>query len=85
MTTSTVTTGGQIILPDDVLEALKLAAGDQIDFVQTPGGYKIVPLRADLRTLQGKFANRVSKPVSIREIDKAIVEGIGRIPANDRD
>ncbi len=50
MSTSTVTTKGQITLPRDVRKALALDAGDKVDFVAIEGGFKLVPMRKDLRT-----------------------------------
>ena len=74
MATSTVTSKGQITLPRDVRQALGLGAGDKVDFVEVEGGFKIVPLRKDVRDLRGKFAGRVKRPVTIHEMDDAIAQ-----------
>lgn len=74
MPTSTLTSKGQITLPHTVRKALGLDTGDKVDFVEVPGGYKLVPLRKDIRTLKGRFAGRVDKPVSVEEMDEAIAE-----------
>lgn len=72
MSTSTVTSKGQITLPRDVRQALGLDAGDKVDFVPVEGGFKLVPLRKDVRALKGRFAGRVERPVTIVEMDEAI-------------
>ncbi len=72
--TSTVTTKGQITLPRDVRKALALDAGDKVDFVAVEGGFKLVPLRKDVRAVKGRFASRVARPVTINEMDEAIAQ-----------
>jgi antitoxin PrlF len=74
MSTSTLTSKGQITLPRDVRQALGLGVGDKVDFVEVEGGFKIVPLRKDVRGLKGRFAGRVKRPVSIQEMDDAIAQ-----------
>lgn len=74
MPTSTVTTKGQITLPRDVRETLGLNAGDKVDFVEVEGGFKLVPLRKDVRALKGRFAGRVEQPVTIDEMEDAIAQ-----------
>lgn len=74
MSTSTVTSKGQITLPRDVRQALGLGVGDKVDFVEVEGGFKIVALRKDVRGLKGRFAGRVKRPVTIGEMDDAIAK-----------
>ena len=78
MPTSTVTTKGQITLPRDVRKALALDAGDKIDFVAVEGGFKLVPLRKDVRTVKGRFAGRVDRPVTIDEMEEAIAQAAAK-------
>jgi AbrB family looped-hinge helix DNA binding protein len=74
MPTSRLTSKGQITVPQAVRQALGLEAGDKVDFVQVEGGYKLVPLRKDVRALKGRFAGRIERPVSLEEMDEAIAE-----------
>jgi antitoxin PrlF len=74
MPTSRVTSKGQITLPRDVRQALGLGAGDKVDFVEVEGGFKLVPLRKDVRALKGRFAGRVGRPVTTDEMDEAIAQ-----------
>ena len=72
MPTSTLTSKGQITLPQPVRQAMGLETGDKVDFVEVGGGYKLVALRNDVRQLKGRFAGRVERPVSVQEMDEAI-------------
>lgn len=72
MATSTVTSKGQITLPREVRRSLGLQPGDKVDFVAVEDGFKLVPLRQDVRALKGRFAGRVARPVSIEEMNDAI-------------
>jgi hypothetical protein len=51
-----------------------LGAGDKVDFVAVEGGFKLVPLRKDVRAVKGRFAGRVDRPVTIDEMEEAIAQ-----------
>ncbi len=73
MSTATVTSKGQITLPRDVRRALDVQAGDRVDFVPDErGGFRVVPLRVDIRSLRGRFAGRVARAPTVKEMDEAI-------------
>lgn len=73
MPTATLTSKGQITLPQPVREALGLHAGTKVDFVPTEDGFKLVPLHGGaVAGLKGRFAGRVAKPVSVEAMDEAI-------------
>lgn len=74
MPTSTLTSKGQITLPQAVRQAMGLETGDKVDFVEVDDGYKLVVLRNDVRQLKGRFAGRVERPVSVQEMDEAIAK-----------
>lgn len=75
MPSSTLTSKGQITIPQEVRESLGLQTGDKVDFVQDErGGYQVVPRRTDIKALRGCFAGRVKKPVTIERISEAIAE-----------
>ncbi len=76
MATSTLTSKGQITVPIEVRRALALNSGDKVDFVALPGGgFRLVPVRTDVRSLRGRFAGRVARPVTLDEMDAAIASG----------
>ena len=71
--TATLTSKGRITLPQAVRDALGLKAGSKIEFVPEPGGgFRVIPLRKDVRELRGRFAGRVARAVSIGEMDVAV-------------
>ena len=78
MPTATMTSKGQITVPQAVRTALGLRAGTKVDFVPVGGGFKVVPLQAESTALKGRFSGRVATPVSIDEMDQAIALETGR-------
>jgi AbrB family looped-hinge helix DNA binding protein len=73
MPVSTLTSKGQITVPQAVRKSLGLQAGDRLDFVpDEEGGFKVIPLRKDVSVLKGRFAGRTARPVSLEEMAEAI-------------
>jgi antitoxin PrlF len=73
MSTATLTSKGQITLPQTVRQALGVGAGDKLDFVaDAQGGFRVVPLRQDVRELKGRFAGRNAAPVSTQAMAEAV-------------
>jgi antitoxin PrlF len=73
MPTATLTSKGQITVPQAVRRALGLHAGTKVDFVPVADGFKVVPLhKSEASGLKGRFAGRVAKPVSIEAMNEAI-------------
>lgn len=73
MAIATLTSKGQLTVPQRVRQALGLEAGDKVDFVADPmGGYRVVPVRRDVTTLRGRFAGRVQAPVTLVAMRAAI-------------
>jgi AbrB family looped-hinge helix DNA binding protein len=68
-----LTSKGQLTIPQLVRETLGLETGDKVDFVADPtGGYRVVPVRKDVRALRGRFAGRALRPVSIEAMAEAV-------------
>ena len=72
MPTATLTSKGQITLPQAVRRTLGLHAGTKVDFVAVADGFKIVALHQEAASLKGRFAGRNRKPVSVEAMDQAI-------------
>lgn len=72
MPTATLTSKGQITLPQAVRQTLGLHAGTKVDFVAVADGFKLVPLHKHATGLKGRFAGRSSQPVSLESMDEAI-------------
>lgn len=77
MPAATLTSKGQITLPLAVRAALGLHAGSKVDFVPTKDGFKVVALDTHVASLKGRFAGRVSKPVTLAAMDEAIAAEAG--------
>ena len=74
MTTATVTTKGQITIPASVRQALKVEAGDRVEFVQlSPGRFEFLAVSRSVRELKGLFG-QAKRTVSIDEMNEAIVK-----------
>lgn len=72
MGTATVTSKGQITIPVDVRERLKVEAGDRVEFVEVaPGRFELIAATQSVRALKGMFgpAKRV---VSVDSMNRAI-------------
>ena len=76
MATATVTSKGQLTLPKEVRVALGLGPGDQVNFVRMEdGNYAVLPATHSVKTLKGLLRRPGRKPVSLKEMDKAITQG----------
>ena len=79
MPTATVTSKGQVTLPQKVREALRIRPGDRIDFVLGEDGE--VRLRAgdaDVSELRGLLRRPGRKPVTLEAMEQAIARGAGK-------
>lgn len=74
MTIATMTSKGQITVPQSVRNALGLKLGAKVDFVALDDGFKVVPLKREVTTLKGRFAGRVTEPVHLEHMDAAIAD-----------
>jgi antitoxin PrlF len=79
MATATVTSKGQITIPQDVRQRLNVQAGDRLEFVELPGGeFAIRPAVHDVRSLKG-LLRKPAKAVSVEEMNVAVrSRGAGR-------
>jgi len=72
MSTATLTSKGQITIPVDVRTALKVDAGDRVEFVQiAPDRYEFVAATNDVSALKGMFGP-AKKSVSLADMQAAI-------------
>lgn len=74
MATATLTGKGQITIPVEVRLALRLDAGDRVEFVEVePGRFEIVPATRSVTALKGMFG-KPRRTVSIEEMNAAIAK-----------
>jgi AbrB family looped-hinge helix DNA binding protein len=75
MPTATMTTKGQVTIPKEIREHLRIDTGDRLSFVVQEDGTVVVrPITRHVRELGGLLHRPRQRSVSIREMD----EGIGR-------
>lgn len=74
MATATLTGKGQITIPVEVREALRLDSGDRVEFVEVESGrFEIVPATRSVSALKGMFG-KPKRTVSIDEMNAAIAK-----------
>jgi antitoxin PrlF len=72
MPTATLTSKGQITIPVQVRNDLKVDTGDRVEFVQiAEGRYEFVAVTHSVQELKGMFG-KPAKSVSIDDMNKAI-------------
>ena len=78
MTIATLTSKGQLTVPKAVRDALGLAAGDRVQFVEQDGGFRLIAATRDARELKGMFAGRRKKAATLEEIKASAARGAVR-------
>lgn len=78
---SKLSSKGQLVIPKEVRDFLRVRAGDQIDFVVRDDGQVVIrPAVLDVRALRGLLARSDERePVSIGDMKRAIREPSGRV------
>jgi AbrB family looped-hinge helix DNA binding protein len=76
MTRATMTHQGQIILPQEIRNYLKLAEGNQVDFViDENGDVKMIPLTTPVEMLSGILHRPGISAATLEEMEASIVQG----------
>lgn len=79
MAESTITTKGQCVVPKKIRDYMHLNPGDKIDFVIREDGEVFVrPVILDVRELKGQMEKTGRRPVSIKEMEKAVRKRAGK-------
>jgi len=74
MSIATVTSKGQVTIPQDVRERLGITVGTRVEFAQRADGVvEFIPLTGSIMDLKGAVAWD-GPPVTIEEMDEAIGE-----------
>lgn len=73
MSTSTITSKGQITLPRSVRTRLRLGSGDRVEFIESAEGFLLVPAKHDIKSLKGVLP-KPAKPVSIKQMNQVIAK-----------
>jgi AbrB family looped-hinge helix DNA binding protein len=76
MLSTTVTDTGQITLPGEIRQHLKLVSRSRVEFViDEDGQVKLFPLTVAVETLSGFLHRPGMQPASLEEMETAISEG----------
>ena len=80
MPTATLARNGEIIVPQEIREFLKLQPGDRIDFIVEEDGRVALrpsasPVGDSVRELKGILHRQGMKPVSLEEMNAAAIRG----------
>jgi AbrB family looped-hinge helix DNA binding protein len=74
MSAATLTSKGQITIPVEVRQALRIEAGDRVEFVEVEQGrFELVPATRSVKDLKGMFG-KASRIVSVQEMNQAIAK-----------
>ena len=79
MSSATLTSKGQITLPQDVRNALELKAGDKVSFEKVGRDYVLRPQNRSIMELAGVLHRAGEKALTIEQME----EGLGKALAED--
>jgi len=76
MPTATLTSKGQITIPKEIRDRLRLQTGHRVEFeIDKNGKVFLVPRNRDIRSLKGIMRSKRKTPVTVEEMNEAIAEG----------
>lgn len=76
MPTATVTSKGQITLPKDVRDDLKLRPGDKVEFEKRDGRYVLRPRNRSIMELAGILHRPGAKAMTVEEMDDELTQAL---------
>jgi AbrB family looped-hinge helix DNA binding protein len=76
MASATITSKGQVTIPKEIREHLKLETGSKVDFVIGENGeVKVIPLNVPVEALSGRLHRQGMKAATLEEMETAIRKG----------
>lgn len=70
---TTVTSKGQVTIPAFIRKQAKISCGTRLDFnINKDGSLKVTLIHEEISQLKGMVKSKRRKPVSLREMKKAI-------------
>lgn len=78
MPESTMTSKGQVTIPKAVREALRLQAGDRLEFVISESGQVLItPVKTTVAEMYGMLHKPDKEPVTVEAMNEAIKSRLG--------
>lgn len=84
MSTATVTSKGQITLPQDVRNDLELKVGDKVSFEKVGGVYVLRPQNRNIMELAGVLQRPGEKAMTVAEMNEKLGEALAEDDARIR-
>jgi AbrB family looped-hinge helix DNA binding protein len=79
MAESKITTKGQCVIPKKIRDYMRLNPGDKVDFIiREDGEVYVRPVIVDIRELKGLLKKTGRKPVSLKEMKRAVRKRAGK-------
>ncbi len=76
MKKATITSEGQVTIPKEIRDYLKLEIGSKIDFaIDAEGMVKIIPVNISVKALSGILRRPNSPAATIEDMESAIAQG----------
>ncbi|AUT03852.1 AbrB family transcriptional regulator [Nostoc sp. CENA543] len=76
MVSTTITTTGQVTIPQEIREYLNLDAGSKVDFfIDENGTVKLIPLNVPVQSLSGILHGPGMKSATLTDMETAIQAG----------
>ncbi|MBW4686398.1 MAG: AbrB/MazE/SpoVT family DNA-binding domain-containing protein [Komarekiella atlantica HA4396-MV6] len=76
MDNTTITNKGQVTIPKEIRDYLKLDTGSKVDFVIDENGtVKLIPLNVPIQSLAGILRRPGMKSATLEEMEAAIQKG----------
>ena len=75
MSTSSLTSKGQVTIPSALREKFQLQPGDKVLFEEKDGVITLVPMNQDVESLAGYLAKDTERRATLDDMDKAIKAG----------
>ena len=76
MSTSSITSKGQVTIPSALREKLQLQPGDKVVFEEKDGVISLIPANDDIETLAGCLSEDTQVSASLDDMEQAIKKGI---------
>jgi antitoxin PrlF len=78
MTTATMTSKGQLTIPKNVRDALKLKTGDRVEIQVCDGEARLTPVCREAGEVYGILSRPGRKAVTVEEMDRRLAQSLKR-------